>query len=266
MRACRYDLDEIAPQLKRITSTGGEVGLHGLDAWLDAAAGRRERDRVARAGGTDEIGVRMHWLYFDEGSPARLDEAGFTYDSSFGYNETVGYRAGTAQVFRPLHAKKLLELPLHVMDTAMFYPDYLNLREDEASRLVGGMVDHVAHQGGALTVNWHDRSIAPERLWGDFYLKLLQDLSNRGAWFPTASQAVAWFRQRRSATLKSDAIENGKLRVRARVVPSDSTLPGFRLRVRRPCRRAPEEPLAEEPSPGFVDSNFGEQTELTVAS
>jgi len=31
-------------------------------------------------------------------------------------------------------------------------------------------------QGGVLTVNWHDRSIAPERLWDDFYLDLLDDL------------------------------------------------------------------------------------------
>ena len=44
------------------------------------------------------------------------------YDSTIGYNETVGYRAGTTQPYRPLAASRLLELPLHVMDTALFYP------------------------------------------------------------------------------------------------------------------------------------------------
>ena len=29
-----------------------------------------------------------------------LEKAGFSYDSTVGYNETIGYRAGTAQVFK----------------------------------------------------------------------------------------------------------------------------------------------------------------------
>ncbi len=49
----------------------------------------------------------------DSATPSILDEAGFSYDSSAGYNETVGYRNGTTQVFRPLGTKTLLELPLH---------------------------------------------------------------------------------------------------------------------------------------------------------
>ena len=40
----------------------------------------------------------MHWLYFDRIAGAAR-AAGFTYDSTWGYNEAVGYRAGTSQVF-----------------------------------------------------------------------------------------------------------------------------------------------------------------------
>ena len=74
----------------------------------------------------------MHWLFFDEHSPGVLDQAGFSYDSTVGFRETIGYRAGTMQVYKPLGVKNLLELPLHVMDTALFYPSYLNLGENEA--------------------------------------------------------------------------------------------------------------------------------------
>ena len=56
--------------------------------------------------------------------PQHWRMAGATYDSTIGYNETVGYRAGTTQVYKPLEMTRLLELPLHVMDTAMFYPAY----------------------------------------------------------------------------------------------------------------------------------------------
>ena len=133
----------------------------------------------------------MHWLFFDSESARKLDEAGFFYDSTFGYNETVGYRAGTTQGFRPFGTKCLLELPLHVMDTALFYPSHLHFSEEQAMTRVNGMVDDMRQFGGALVINWHDRSIAPERLWDDFYVQLVAKLKATGAWFCTASQAAA---------------------------------------------------------------------------
>jgi hypothetical protein len=74
----------------------------------------------------------MHWLYWDENSPAQLEAAGFTYDSTGGFNGAVGYRAGTTQAFKPPMARRILELPLHVMDTALFYPYHMNLTQSEA--------------------------------------------------------------------------------------------------------------------------------------
>ena len=69
-----------------------------------AARGREELAEICRITGAADIGVRMHWLYAGEKSPAILEQAGFAYDSTSGYNETVGYRAGTTQVFKPLDA------------------------------------------------------------------------------------------------------------------------------------------------------------------
>src|SRR6202000_2305444 len=103
-----------------------------------------------------------------------------------GYNQTVGYRAGTTQAFKPLSALKMLELPMHMMDTALFYPSYLDLSPADAEKVVRRLVENVRQLGGVLTVNWHDRSIAPERLWDDFYINLLQVLKAENAWFPTA--------------------------------------------------------------------------------
>jgi len=34
----------------------------------------------------------MHWLFFDSESAGKLEEAGFSYDSTVGYNGTIGYR------------------------------------------------------------------------------------------------------------------------------------------------------------------------------
>jgi hypothetical protein len=65
LRGCRYDVGQLASRLKRIVSAGGEIGVHGLDAWLDADEGRKERERVSQAIGLSDLGVRMHWLFFD---------------------------------------------------------------------------------------------------------------------------------------------------------------------------------------------------------
>jgi hypothetical protein len=264
IRACQYDLEQILPQLKKIVSEGGEVGVHGLDAWLDADEGRKERERVSEAIGVNELGVRMHWLFFDENSPAVLDRAGFTYDSTVGYRETVGYRAGTMQAYAPPGVTNLLELPLHVMDTALFYPKYLNLSEKAAENRVVRLMDDAQRMGGALTINWHDRSIAPERLWDDFYLKLLLELTSRGAWLPTATQAVTWFRKRRSATLESVRVAPDKITVRARNNPTD-TSPSLNIRIQKPRARSLAEPVSARSAVEVLDVKFDGARELNLA-
>jgi hypothetical protein len=263
IRACRYDIEQLLPQLRKIASAGGEVGVHGLDAWLDVDAGREEREKVSKTTGTSGLGVRMHWLHFDENSPAILDRAGFDYDTTVGYGETVGYRAGTLQVYRPLGVNNLLELPLHVMDTALFYPVCLNLREEDAERLVRKLIDAAERFGGVLTINWHDRSIAPERLWDDFYLQLVRELRSRGAWLPTAAQAVAWFRKRRSAAVEYARVREDVIRLRARLETAD-TLPGLRIRITKPGLPSDAEPMAAGMPAEFVDVPFNSTKEVDI--
>jgi hypothetical protein len=263
MRASRYEVADIKPQLERIISSGCEVGLHGIDAWLDGAEAGMERDRISQVSGVTDIGVRMHWLFFNDKSPAVLDRTGFSYDSTFGYNETVGYRAGTAQAYKPLGATHLLELPLLVMDTALFYPNYLNLSDANAEKVVWKVIDEVEQFGGALTINWHDRSIAPERLWDDFYFKLVGELKGRGAWFPTAAQAVSWFRQRRSAVLEAVHEENGTIKIKASV-KRNPCLPGLRIRVYQPSTKSLWEAMPVKSATRFTDVNFDENLEMNI--
>src|SRR5579864_7636303 len=228
IRATAYGAADISNAIQKLNKVGCEVGLHGIDAWIDSSKGSDELAEIRQLTGDSKVGVRMHWLYSDQDSPATLEAAGAAYDSTSGYNETVGYRAGTTQAFKPLNANHMLELPLHAMDTALFYPSYLNLREDEAKRVVAGLVDNSFRFGGTLTVNWHDRSLAPERLWGGCYKSLIQDLKNRGAWFATAGQAVSWFQKRRSVSFP-DLEEGAATHAR----DQKDGLPGLRLRTYR---------------------------------
>jgi hypothetical protein len=196
-RAVAYKLDEVAAEVRQCAEQGVEIGVHGLDAWRESGAGLREKQRIADLIQQEKIGVRMHWLYFDQTSPQKLEGAGFDYDSTIGYNDAVGFRAGTAQAFKFLDTSNLLELPLVIQDTALFYAGRMNLEEDKALELCGSLLNAVSRHGGVLTINWHCRSLAPERLWIEPYLRLLKMLQESQAWFATASQAVEWYRQRR---------------------------------------------------------------------
>lgn len=260
-RACNYDIDQLLPQLKKIISTGREVGVHGLDAWIDVDEGTKERESVAQSIGATEVGVRIHWLFFNQNSPVVLDRAGFSYDTTVGYNETIGYRAGTAQVYCPPGAVRLLELPLHVMDTALFYPRYLNLSEKKAEGLIRNFLNNAERIGGTLTINWHDRSIAPERLWDNFYWRLLGELKSRRAWLPNAALAVAWFRKRRSAVLKWSWSGPRAIKVQGQLNTTD-TLPALKVRVFRPRARSLSEPVRARKAPEFFEQRFEKTTDF----
>jgi hypothetical protein len=197
-RATAYDVTDLDRDCARLLDAGCELGVHGIDAWHDEVRGREELERIAAVTGSTEVGVRMHWLLSDPDTPAVLGRAGYAYDATAGYNETVGYRNGTTQVFQPAAAGTLLALPLHIQDGALFYPQRLHLSEREAGERCAALIAHARAAGGVLTVLWHDRSHGPERFWGDFYVGLVGALKATNPWFATAGQAVGWSRQRRA--------------------------------------------------------------------
>lgn len=267
-RAAAYDLSKLGNLLSRLREANREIGLHGIDAWCDLQKARTELEKIRMATRASEIGVRMHWLYFGEKTHQLLEKAGFAYDSTVGYNETIGYRAGTTQIFKPLDVEHLLELPLHIMDTALFFPPYLDLSPAEAEAAIAPLLEHVARFGGALTVNWHDRSIAPERFWDSTYVSLLERAKREGAWFPSASQAVSWFRRRRSTTIEHITPHGNTLRIKLSVRDGESDqLPGLRLRVHKNCntRADPFDPLLVLRTDFLsIDTTFNSSDEILV--
>jgi hypothetical protein len=233
-RAAKYDVAGIREEVLELANNGCEVGLHGIDAWQSAQNGRAELHRMRDVTGQAEMGTRMHWLYWNESSPKTLEEAGFAYDSTFGYNDAVGFRAGTTQPFCPLSAERLLELPLNIQDSAMFYSDRMKLSETEALNACKKLIQCMSLSGGALTVNWHTRSLSPERLWGDFYVQLLKEIQTHRVWFGTAHEIVSWFRERRALRFDSGHFEeNGVPRV-ALSSPAGRSEPSFAVRSHHP--------------------------------
>jgi hypothetical protein len=229
-RAAPYDVLESKDDIHKLLEHGCEVGLHGIDAWRDSQKAQMESGRIGEITGQATVGVRMHWLYFDEDSPKTLDLAGFSYDSTSGYNDALGFRAGTTQVFSPPGTEHLLELPLNIQDTAMFYPLRMNLSETNALESCKQLFKITAKFGGTVTVNWHTRSLSPERLWGDFYATLLDEMRRYRVWFGTGQQIVSWFRSRRALCFEEVQFVEEGLRLKITGPTADDRTP-FLVRI-----------------------------------
>jgi len=243
IRAGNYSLKD-AP-ISELIRDGWEIGVHGIDNWAREQAGKEEMDAIGR----NNAGNRVHWLIFDENSWKKLDEAGYAYDSSFGYNDDVGFRAGTLQVYRPCGVDTLLELPLHIQDLGLFgkfcwapsgegwqRTSCLGLTEPEARIQCDRIFSLARKYGGAVTLLWHYENLTLPRDWSAFYTNLVNRAKTDGAWITTAGNIVEWFRQRRNLKVHCRT-ENGKISIITEGIPSESPFPPFMIRIHVPADR-----------------------------
>jgi hypothetical protein len=262
-RATSYDITDIPEWTMTLIKAGCELGVHGIDAWHSAEKGRDELARIAAVTGESSIGIRMHWLLHDENTLRALDDAGYSYDSTSGYNETIGYRSGTTQTYRPFSTRRLLELPLHIQDGAMFYPKRLDLSEPEAWKRCVALIGNARKFGGVLTILWHDRSHGPERFWGDFYVRLVQALRSLNGWFGTASQVVSWFRKRREVRFDRAEAADGTRRTWLRY-HGDTIQPPLTVRVHLPYARGNNGDSPCATTSKFVDIPWNGETAVEL--
>ncbi len=250
-RAAGYDVRDLSEWTTAIQAHGNEIGVHGIDAWHSVEKGQLELKRIEEVTGGTAKGIRIHWLLQDGKTHKVLEAAGYTYDSSAGYNEAVGYRNGTTQVFRPPQASKLLELPTHIQDGALFYPARLDLNEAEARDVCNNLIDNSKSLGGVLTLIWHDRSHGPERFWGEFYVDLLKTLKDSGASFGSAASTVDWFRKRREVRFMRSESRDA---VRTRLgYEGEEIQPPLKVRVHIPAASGQAREAKEEISTQVVE-------------
>lgn len=165
------DMPWIQGLVRKIGARGHEVGLHsGYDTYLDpkqtAAQFRTLRECTDRNGiRQNRWGGRQHYLRWRAGTTwANWVDAGLDYDSSVGFAETTGFRAGCCHEY-PVYdvvartALPLRERPLVLMETTLIAPSYMNLRPaerlDEARKLATTCRRH----GGDMTLLWHNSKV-----------------------------------------------------------------------------------------------------------
>ncbi|UCF09578.1 MAG: polysaccharide deacetylase family protein [Candidatus Bipolaricaulota bacterium] len=160
----RYRLSDALPLLDALVRQGHEIGVHGsLKTWRDGERLAREVEAIARRIGGDVAGGRQHYLRLSVPETWRAAAAaGLRYDSTLGYPDAVGFRAGVCTPYRPFDpatrdATALWELPLAVMDATLH--TVLRLTPDEAVRRTIDVARVVAEHHGLFVLLWHNTSM-----------------------------------------------------------------------------------------------------------
>jgi len=264
LRAAKYDINDLRELLNYLINEGNEIGVHGIDAWHNAESGYQERKRISEVINKSNLGIRTHWLLHDNQTFKTLEKAGYLWDSSFGYNETIGYRGGNTQVFRPIGVRNLLELPMHIQDTALFFPRRMGLSEPDAWKLCENIIQNSLLYGGVLTILWHQRSLASERLWGDFYIKLIEETKKHKVWFSTGEKVTKWFKKRRSLMFEDVQLRGNSFQLKLSGVEYDS-LPSLIIRVHYPKNKRLKHKVTSHPSRDYVDVSWDGENENNIS-
>jgi len=187
--------ERLRPRLVETLLEGGaEVGLHGsYSAADDGTRLAAEKERLEELSGPVR-GQRYHFLRLDmDRNLGHVEETGFGYDSTLGFPDASGFRAGIAQPFRPWDFEReapraIVEVPLAAMDVTLSAERYLNLSARQAEARLRFLLDFAAENGGGFAVLWHseqfDSAVTPG--WGALYRRFMDDVRVRGGVCVTA--------------------------------------------------------------------------------
>jgi hypothetical protein len=161
-----YDLNNpyFREALRILHENNFEVCLHGSYGACDEPLMLAEEKKILEnILGNEVVGHRQHYLHLHPGSFfAGIENAGFQYDMSIGYNDTTGPRAGTYFPYRPYDVCKakafsFWEFPLILMDTTLatsylFQPADALLKSKEETQ-------HVIEAKGCVSLIWHQEQM-----------------------------------------------------------------------------------------------------------
>lgn len=172
--------DKVRQTVKYLDELGVESGIQpGYNTFRAPEKLRREVTILRDTLGDRPLGGRQHYLRWSPDTWLDWENCGLAYDSSVGFAEQIGFKAGTCIPYQPWifplnRQADLIEIPLLVMDRTLLA--YMGLTKGQAIHEVNGLVDRCRMVGGVFTILWHnDAFLNP--FYRDVYLSLLGTLS-----------------------------------------------------------------------------------------
>lgn len=173
---------------------GVECGVHPGYETFDRPDLLQSEVRIVReAVGERLIGGRQHYLRWKPETWLDWEACELAYDSTVGFPDHVGFRAGTCFPYRPwvLSANRevqLLEIPLIMMDCTPVA--YMGLSLQKSLELMDVCLSRCRLVGGTFTVLWHNSTLI-DRGYGNLYQEILERLSGSGP-FDWRAARLGW--------------------------------------------------------------------------
>jgi peptidoglycan/xylan/chitin deacetylase (PgdA/CDA1 family) len=186
-----YQIEDCESVLGDIIDCNCEVGLHGgHTSYLNPEELKCKKERLEKILNKNVIGYRNHYLRFKVPETWEyLHEAGFLYDTTFGYADCIGFRNGLCHPFKPFNLKtckpiEILEIPLTIMDRT--FDSYMRLDPRRAWDMSKKLIDTVMRYNGVLTLLWHNDNFFGEQR--KLYEKILKYCAEKNAWMTSGSE------------------------------------------------------------------------------
>lgn len=178
--------NKIQALIKEIITRSHKIGIHfSYHTFRDAKKMSSELaelnaavQRVDRRKKVDS--ARMHYLRWSSWETAsHLAQAGIAQDTTLGFAEQIGFRAGTCFPFRPFDPVSLTNIPITIvpliaMEGTVWGENYMNIQNGERFFLeLASIVDRVREVDGVFNMLWHNSDLAED--WQkDLYLRVIE--------------------------------------------------------------------------------------------
>lgn len=192
----------LGQMMREIALRGWDVGVHGsITSATQAGVLALQVREIETIIGRPVLTSRQHYLEYDpRRTPGIQAAAGLLADGTQGFNDTLGFRAGTSFPYRvwDWSANRLLPLwqvPLHIQDGPLLrqWPTV-----EEAVAVCVRFLQKVQRVGGCLGLLFHSAHLATDRGLA-VYREVLQEARQRGAWGCSMREAANCWRRHTSA-------------------------------------------------------------------
>ena len=206
--------DNTLTLLRELQSMGMEVGVHGSYKSLDEAYGLAVQYQTLAELGFKAHGGRQHWLRLTvERLIDSVQRAHALYDTSLGWTDRVGFRAGASFAFPPYDFSKeraatFLELPLVIADSAL-----AAMGDITRAREIAEQVLERSRRGcGGVSVLWHPACFGGVQLpaWvGESFWSLMKCSKEKGDSWISAERFLEMTRERYVAAGLLSDVDSG---------------------------------------------------------
>jgi hypothetical protein len=175
----------IRAMIEDFRAQGVEMGVHpGYESYQSRDTFSAEVSALQELFGKKQLGGRQDFLRWEPQTWIEWETRGLAYDSSVGFADRAGFRAGTCYPYRPWilseqREAKLLEIPLIAMDETFY--SHQKLEPDETLVRLRELVARCRAVGGVFTLLWHNTRIV-HRGFLRAYQTLLDELAGTASY------------------------------------------------------------------------------------